>query len=72
MFDLRIWNMHGPTVFSENSWENLPKLMNHYDRLNDPRSNAGSYRLFATINGVAFEMVPAPGREFPNSEDDVI
>ena len=51
---LQLHNMHGPTVYWSDSWDDFPALLEKKARLDN--SNAGTYRLIVTIDGRAFEM----------------
>jgi len=59
--DVRIHNMHGPTVYGLDIRTNFHSLLKDLDRLNSPRSNGGVYRLFATTtDGRIFELIETP------------
>jgi len=55
---IQIYNMHGPTVWWTDDWKELDNLIYELDRLNDPRSNAGPYRLIITIDDHKYELIP--------------
>lgn len=59
--EVRLWNMHGPTAYAIDNWDDLPKLLKDWDRT--CHSNAGYYRIIATVNGISFEILPGVMRE---------
>lgn len=53
--DLRLHNMHGPTVHSEDNWSRLPDLVQLRERLTSPTRD---YRIVATVDNRTYEIIP--------------